>query len=612
MDDLSEHTKQELRSFSSLAQQADEDDEILDFQPMKTAFEKSMDRQAKTRKTFGSFSRTKSGESSSSNSKRGMGRFQIQRSIKQAFLGSSYASREALDQESGILADESSPEPMHRGHTLSEDEVCDFADLIPVPFLGMLQPEVPQQQPIAKSAARKSVHLRSASTVQHRSRPAVFHSRSASSIHLQPPPQIPSSRRSLQRSHSLALGSPIGDNGISTPTVPWSPDGRENWTENVNLNALDAIEKESDHSNGREGKRGRGRRHSITLATSVSTVTRTTSSSSSLASSATHLPSDLNWLAPPIELASPAVDMENYHDSVGAFSALSQSSNKSPTDRSVASSSRKRGVSGSPISSDHEEWFPLSGCSVSADARRTRSRSRIFSPLPGDNMPLVPSLTRPSNDDPGSDSKRHRSELDYGGRGDAMDLDDDNSDDDQSERKSTPNSSFESVNMDAGKLEPCLVDPDDESSKMKRIIDVMPSYDDLNYLIDELNQQKLRQCRYAGFRTGDVWKVTTPHKVWTTQRRVAFSNWAKTYLSFTVRSVGMGFTYLQISKSRGEEVLVLLEAALAECNKMECKKDPDEQTLFSSLSSPKLAWNDRPSKARFVLHVRACSLQLVL
>jgi hypothetical protein len=326
------------------------------------------------------------------------------------------------------------------------------------------------------------------------------------------------------------------------------------------------------------------------------------------------LPSDLNWLAPPIEMASPAVDMENYHDSVGAFSALSQSSNKSPTDRSVASSSRKRGVTGSPIS-DHDDWFPMSGSSVSADnARRTRSRSRIFSPLPGDNMPVVPSLTRQSNNDPGSDSTRQRSELDYGGRGDAMDLDDDDddSDDDQSERKSTPNSSFESVHMDAGKIKPCLVVPDDESSKLKRIIDSMPSYDDLNYLIDELNQQKLRQCRYAGFRTGDVWKVTTPHKVWTTQRRVAFSSWAKTHLGFTVRSVGMGFTYLQISKSRGEEVLVLLEAALAECNKMECKKDHDEQTLFSSLASPKLTWNDPPSKARFVLCTRAWLLQLVL
>ena len=569
-----------LQTHALLEEQEQADVDDLDFEPVVTAYEYSLFSQKKSRKgrAFGSKGKFGGRGGGCSFRKRNNNTW-------------SSASREALDQESGTLADESSPEFVRKGHTLSEDEICDFANFVAIPkdlctatssscndSSQQLQGEAP------------AGHMRSASTVQHRSRSLFFHKRSCSSTALQQqqvqPPML--TRRVMQRAHSLSLGTSSSSNSLFTapPNQPWPESAGGNfWEENLHPNELDAIEKTKHQQ---ERKQIRARRHSINAA-QPSFGTRTTSSSSSLTSAATsNLPPDLGWLAPEASPPPRLGDLGNFQDSV--IATFSQASASSPAARSIASS-RKRGVCGSPIS-DHEDWLTHSSSSIS-DARRTRSRSRVFTLLPGEQMPEAPSLARNLAEDQNSISsimKLKHPEQEYGGRGDAMDMDED-TDDEQSVPRSSPDSSFEVMNVVTVKATAATMIPDeDEPSKMKRVFESMSSYEDLKFLTLALRQQNRRHCSTVVFGAGDIWKVAPPVNQWTSQRRVAFTAWAKMRLGFTIRSAGMGFTYVQISKARGLELLGTLEAALIEYKKTEapgnqvCIEKPPPQTLFSSLS----------------------------
>jgi hypothetical protein len=366
MDSFREMLSKESAALPNTLQE-DEEDLLLEFEPVETAFEKSLStaRKPKIGRMFGQRGKFGRNRATSCSSFR-----------KRSALSSS--GREALDQESGTLADESSPEFVRRGHTLSEDETSDFGNFIPSDLRCNLISE--EQVPFAKPS-----HTRSASMVQHNRTRDEF-TRSCCSVN----PQQPPGRRPFQRSHSLALGSSTG--GFQ-PQPLWSTLSRESefWEENANPNnstvdELDAIEKTGEQQ--RERKKLRARRHSLlgTSSTAMSTTTLTSSSSSSLTSA--NLPLDLNWLTQEASPSNKAVDLGSYlQDSMGALSAFSQASASSPAAQSVASS-RKRGVCGSPIS-DQDDWLTLSSSSVS-DARRNRPDRAFIRPFLVNKCPWHP------------------------------------------------------------------------------------------------------------------------------------------------------------------------------------------------------------------------------
>ena len=425
------------------------DDELLQWEfapPVETAFEKSLTTARKNnrkgRGVFGQRGRFGSsavrGTSSSS-----------------SFLSSKkrHALRErqqfTLDRENGHLGDESSPESGFSSRRASltlaeddEDDTVDFGSLVlPTDLSSTFHGDT------AEDSKRSAFsHSRSQSSIdyQHHNIPQTntgLHSRSSSSISLKNPPvrralirsqsvslgleassvssnpssssssqqkqqkKKPPVRRTLQRSHSLALGTSnsttsetSGFQSSSTHSLSWSAMKGDFWGENADPNSnnndyedLDAIERAGAEP-GR--KKLRARRHSC-LGSTPFNHRESSSSGTSTASSLTaphNLPSELGWLAP-LESPSKPVALGSYlHDSASALSVFSQAS--SPAAHSVASSSRKRGVCGSPLSSDQDDLYTLSGGSFS-DARRTsRSRSRIFSPMPGEALPLAPSLAR--------------------------------------------------------------------------------------------------------------------------------------------------------------------------------------------------------------------------
>ena len=196
---------------------------------------------------------------------------------------------------------------------------------------------------------------------------------------------------------------------------------------------------------------------------------------------------------------------------------------------------------------------------------------------------MAPSLARNLEDDE-SITKRKKAE-EYGGRGDAMDLDDD-SDDEQSVPHSSPDSSFEVITVVTSKT--AVPVEYDEATKVQRVVDTLSSYDDLKFLIGELRKANRRHCSVV-FGAGDIWKVAPPVTQWTSQRRATFTGWAKAHLGFTVRSAGMGITYVQISKLRGTQVLETLEAALIEYTKTaqgnQQVVEVPPQTLFTTFSA---------------------------
>lgn len=556
-----------------LEDQADVDD-LLDFEPVVTAFDEySLCAQRKSRKNRGFGSKGNFGGG------RGGG-CSFRKRTNNTYWSS--ASREALDQESGTLADESSPEFVRKGHALSEDETSVFGSFVAIPP-DLCTTTSSLNESLQHLQCEISGHMRSASTVQHRTRAPFFHKRSCSSIALQQQQEQRPVRRPMQRASSLALGTTSSSSLFTAPTNhPWPESAGGNfWEENLHPNELDAIEK-TKHPQERKQVRA-ARRHSITAA-QPSFGTRTTSSSSSLTSATTtSFPPDLSWLAPEASPPSRLGDQGNFQDSVTAFSLASASS---PAGHSVASS-RKRGVCGSPIS-DHDS-------SSISDARRTRSRSRIFQVPPGEQMPEAPSLARNLEEDHSSNSSimmRQQPAQEYGGRGDAMDMDED-TDDEQSVPRSSPDSSFEVMNVVKAAAAPMIPD-DDEPSKMKRVFESMSSYEDLKFLIRALRQENRRHCSTVVFGAGDIWKVAPPLNQWTSQRRAAFTAWAKLYLGFTIRSMGLGFMYAQISKTRGVQLLETLEAALIEYKKTEPPGDPigiekpSPETLFTSLSMCKI------------------------
>lgn len=596
-----------------------EDDELLDFEPVETAFEKSMTTARKNRKGRGVFGQR--GRFGGSAVRRA---FTTIGSNRTKARGSKQRGRQRLDsdQESGNLGDDSSPE-FARSRSQSsfsllkeEDNDDEDDDSQSVPRTELFS----NNNPFA-SGDGEQIHRRIASLSQHtrsssvdycppQSKPparrALLRSNSvsvSSSSHSSNDPfqtsaaaQNPT-RRTFQRSHSLALGSTTtatssstnstGSGGFqhgfqSSHILSWSAMKGDYWGENADPNSsninnddtnnnddLDAVERCSAEP-GR--KKLRARRHSC-LGTAP--LNRESSVSSSAGSSMGSFPAELGWLNPE---ASPSKTIGSNAYLEESANALSVFSSQSPSALSVASSSRKRMVCGSPISDagiDRDDWgLTLSGSSYCSDARRTsRSRSRIFSASES-SLPIAPLLAPNLFSDQQQEQKQPSSH--HGRRKNRGDdtMEEDDSSDDESQHHSSPDSSFEitvteKANDDGDDQKPAAAD-----DPRRAIFDTMSSFEDLKYLVREL--QKEHQRHSSTFGMGDMWKVAPPMR-WSGQRRSEFNGWTRGHLGFQVRSAGQGYTFLQIPKDRGNQVLESLEKALTECEKMEQEAPKQQQ-----------------------------------
>jgi len=251
--------------------------------------------------------------------------------------------------------------------------------------------------------------------------------------------------------------------------------------------------------------------------------------------------------------------------------------------RSVASS-RKRGVGGSPLFlSESDGNFSSSttpgGMSVSDNAgsttgpRQMRSRSRVFSPesrkqiselassLPFAFPPPVPF---------GAHEMRTRKNSLEDGRG-VMDIDSssDEDGDDNSTHDSSRDTSLESSMSEDHAASSGLIEKAEHTfvENEQDVLDSMPSYPDLKFLIHVLRKERKQGSRplFGSYNTGGSggasWTVT-PKVSWESTRRSGFCQWATQRLGFTVRAAGGSVHFLQISKTKGSVLLSKLEAAL--------------------------------------------------
>jgi hypothetical protein len=348
--------------------------------------------------------------------------------------------------------------------------------------------------------------------------------------HLPPPP----SRIRHPRSTSM-LGSMNHIQAFNTDNI------FGDWEENSNPNhaALDDVERQPAAQPN--PKKIRSRRHSINCA-------------------------PLSDTKPPPGVSNVGADplfwLSQESPEMKKFSMLCNDLSEVPSypspERSV-SSSRKRGVCGSPLR-DVDEWYNPSSLSINNSTQR---KSRIFAFEETESLPIVPNL-KPA---------RQR----YG-----MDID---SDDDDS--NCSPNVSFTNPTSQTEKL--VHNSPVDEAkiASPDYIFETMSSYEDLKFLIKALRKEE--NSRMLSFGLSNSWNVAPP-AAWSSSRRSTFLYWTAQHLGFAVRAVGAAVTYLQIPQSRGTTVRKNLEAALIHYKHNEGRqKDApiDEPFVLGSCTKPK-------------------------
>jgi hypothetical protein len=381
-------------------------------------------------------------------------------------------------------------------------------------------------------------------------------------------PSVPKPMR-MGRSMSLSLVSGYARDVSESSLADESP--LQSWSENANPNHLDELLEAELESGGSRKKQFRQSRRS-------SIHGSTTPLSDLMSSSIQHvggLKTDIGtpvWLNPDKMSPPKGLDFGDLTDcgpSKGLdfgdltdcgpppkgldFGDLTDCGPTSPA-RSVASS-RKRGINGSPIS-DIDDWSS-NGLSINSSSSRSahhsRSRSRILcSPVPDLPLPFAPPMTRRRNENElrpmEVESDGHASDSDSNGGNDT-------SFESASDRPSFP--------LALGKQ------PIKSSESDGDIFQTMSSYQDLKFLIKTLRQESEGRCAM-----GNSWNVAPPAG-WTSSRRAAFFQWSTRNLGFDVRATGGSFNYLQISKTRGDEVLSKLEEALISYKQKEVDKQKE-------------------------------------
>jgi hypothetical protein len=409
-----------------------------------------------------------------------------------------------------------------------------------------------------------NLHQRSAST--NVAMPSRSPLRNIKSNNSNPPPRSKVSRR-LQRAHSLALGA--HDQMTTMPS--------EIWGESMNPDRMDSMLDPMMPPQLPERKRGLSRRHSMSISTSNMTDsmrTRSTVWSDSLSSS--------NLWKEDLDL-----ELDGFH--YCESSVFSQTPAMSPADeeRSVLSASRKRDASSSSIS-DMDEYITHTGSSLSGK-RRSCSQSRIFVPLVGQALPMAPRLACDGDLfglNPPKEGGFRGPRL---GRGENFVCMEQDSDEEQSEGEATQDSSDEeacTLPMDSKTTAILVPDWEDMDAKVKHIIDTMPSTEDLKFVLSKL-QDEDRRCRRISLSTANklTWKVALPLNQWSSQRRTRFIDWSRVALGCTVLSGGAGYLFVQIGKTRGARLLEALTLAMnqyLETDAPETVVIEDAQPLFSS------------------------------
>ena len=325
----------------------------------------------------------------------------------------------------------------------------------------------------------------------------------------------------------------------------------ENFDPNFDPLEMNASPKRSAAMDGD----GRGRKKVRSGRNQKQPLATLSASNSSFSHLAKHGEGGLSWAAKPPSDSSPSIF------SGVDFGGYQTDATSSPATASVGSS-RKRGVCGSP--SDDTDYFGTAGFSGGGVGAHSRSRSRIFSP---------PTSRFSSLDMSSCSSDKINRTMDISSD-DGVETDDlestegaDDSGDDASvesegndrpaipsfaarpstQKKYSRMSGFTESLFESGDKK----ERDDPNKQDEVILGTMSSHKDLRYLIRELRKECSGNNRSMHVAPPSVWEKT---------RRASFFRWSES-LGFTMRSGGMGISYLQISKHKGAEVLVLLQSA---------------------------------------------------
>jgi hypothetical protein len=301
------------------------------------------------------------------------------------------------------------------------------------------------------------------------------------------------------------------------------------------------------------------------------------------------------WIKPP-EFSPTALK-----DTIGFdFGCLGAVNTSSPT-ASVAttSSSRKRGVCELPFDDNVEESGYSFMSTTSSYETRSRSRSRIFSQgsfsksLSADDAPDPSELfarNGSSEDIDSHDEKSHDDDHSSAVRSESSDdesmehdMDIDHHEDDvaakhdekeENEKSLVPpqpvrrsSNDFEKT-VFGSKNQPAVKDPLDPS----QICETMSDYEDLKFLIKALRKEK-HGSTIASFGTTKTWTIAPP-SAWDSRRRTAFLQWASRGLGFSLRAGGGAVAFLQTNVTKGDVILLALEAALV-AHKASAKNDKD-------------------------------------
>ena len=353
------------------------------------------------------------------------------------------------------------------------------------------------------------------------------------------------SNNSLRRCASLQVNNhTLADSFTNNDENDWS------------INILNRMTEQTPDKIERDRKKFRARRHSI-QGNIAPLSNRITSAVSALKPQPSSLASDLSWLVqPPTHEQSLELDLLD----------ASEAPDMSTPDRSV-SSSRKRGVCGTPIEAD------MSMSLLSAANSSSRRRLLVLIPEDSQNFPTIPNIRL-------QDSTRN--------------LEVESEDDDDESVDNSRNTSFHSA-ISQGEAEKMSDDQDDLADRCcepDHILDNMTTFEDVKYLLKILQNQSKIQISFGS----NSWTVT-PRSSWPKSRSSDFIKWARAQFGFASHSIDGSTSYLQIQKTHGRQLLQQIEAAVCLYETREClqKISDDNQMKESPLFSRSSAERKRGS-----------------
>lgn len=360
------------------------------------------------------------------------------------------------------------------------------------------------------------------------------------------------SNNSLRRCASLQVNHTLADSFTKNDENDWRINIRNQMTEQT----PDKIE--------RDRKKVRARRHSI-QGNIAPLSNRIASAVSALKPQPSNLASDLAWLVVQPSKQEQSLELD--------LLDTSEAPDMSTPDRSV-SSSRKRGVCGTPIEAD------MSMSLLSTATSSIRRRSLVLIPEDSHNFPTIPNIRL-------QDSARN------------LEVE---SDDDDESIDNSRNTSFHSA-VSQGETEKMADDEDDDLAdrccEPEHILDNMTTFEDLKYLLKMLQNQSKIQISFGS----NSWTVT-PRSSWPKSRSSEFIKWARAQFNFASHSIDGTTSYLQIQKTHGRQLLQQIEAAVRVYETRECLQkilSVDDQMKESPLFSRSSA--ERKSRSLFLRYV---------